>query len=77
MIVHNLDARSIAIFPPKANSPLIVYADTPLSGAISGEFFEAICRRDPKILQSNGPIEHSQFPQGNLLNILWQPLRPA
>ncbi len=70
MIIHDLHVIGIFLPPHEANPPLIVDPDAVLTRATTCEFLEAISRGNPKILKSHGPVQHPQFPQGNLLDIL-------
>lgn len=70
MIVHNFHVVRISLPPFEADAPLVADADTVLARLIAGEFLQAIRRGNAKVLKRRSPIQHPQFPQGNLLNIL-------
>ena len=70
MIIDNLHVVGIPIPPLEANTPLVVDADAVLACTIVGEFLQAICGWNPEIRQRHSPIQHPQFSQGHLLNIL-------
>ena len=75
MIIDNLHVVGISIPPLEANTPLVVDADAVLACTIVREFLQAICGWNPEILQRDSPIQHPQFSQGHLLNILGQSIR--
>jgi hypothetical protein len=50
VVVDYLDVQRIAIFPAKADAPLIVDPDAVLSFSAASQGFQSIARRDPKIL---------------------------
>jgi hypothetical protein len=52
MIVDDLDVKDIAVFPAKADPPLIIDADAVLPLALALESFEPISWRNPEILES-------------------------
>jgi hypothetical protein len=51
---------SITFLPSEANSPLVVDADTVLSGSIARETLQPISRRDTQIVQ---PFNHIKLDQ--------------
>jgi hypothetical protein len=50
MVVDDLDIVGIAALPAKADTPLIVDADTVLASSIAGKLLEPIGRRDPQVV---------------------------
>jgi len=52
VIVDNLDVKYIAVFPAKADPPLIIDADTVLPLALTLESFEPVPWRSPAIFES-------------------------
>jgi hypothetical protein len=69
VVVYDLDINRIAILPNKTDTPLVVDTDTELTATISGQLFQPVGWRDAQVLQGQGPVEHSQLAQRNLLNI--------
>jgi hypothetical protein len=59
----------IATFPYKADTPLVIYPDTVLSGAVSFELFKPIGGRDSQRFQLVRRSEHFKFPRHQALNI--------
>jgi hypothetical protein len=45
MVVHYLNVKGVSLFPPEANSPLLVYANAVLTASFAGELLQAIARR--------------------------------
>ena len=72
VIIANFNPFCRSVAPDEANPPLVVDTDTPLPFAIPGEFFQAIGRRDAKVVKSAGVVQHSQLAAGNCLNLVWQ-----
>ncbi len=72
MIINYLHIVSVIFLPIKTNSPLVVNSDAVLSRTIADEFFQTIRRRNAKIVNCFGVVQHSQFSQCNLLNVGWQ-----
>ena len=72
MIICNLDIISVSGLPFEAYSPLIIDADTVLTGPIPSQLFQMISRWDAQVLQRSGIVQHSQFAHGSLLDIIWQ-----
>ena len=58
MIIDNLHIVAIPFSPFKTFTPLVVDADAVLARTVVGEFFQAICGGDAKVLQRHSPIEH-------------------
>jgi len=57
VIVNYFNVQRIAVFPAKADSPLIVdpYTVSPLAAAFKG--LKAVSWRNPKILQPDGTVQ--------------------
>ena len=62
MVIHELDVVC-PVSPPKADSPLVVDANTVLTGAIAFELFQAVAGRDLQVRQIFGSINETQFAQ--------------
>ena len=71
MAIHDFNIMRIAILPFKTNAPPIVDADAILPSSISAQFFQSIRRWNAQVIQGYSTIEHPQFAQGDLLNIVW------
>jgi hypothetical protein len=57
VIVHDLNLVGIAVLPAKANSPLIIDTNAVLAGAVTGQFLQAVSRRNPQIGQILGSVK--------------------
>ncbi len=57
MIVCYFNVIGIAVFPAKADSPLIVDPDTILPFAIAFQGFEPVARRNPEVLKMPGLVK--------------------
>jgi hypothetical protein len=68
MVVNNFDFVGIAISPFKADSPLIVYADAPLTCSISPKPLQAIARRFIQQFNAFHVPNLAQLPECNSLN---------
>jgi len=68
MIVNYFNVQRIAIFPAKADSPLIVdpYTVLPLAAAFQG--FKTVSGRNPKILQLDCTVQIKQLASCNPFN---------
>ncbi len=75
MIIRDLYIEGVTFSPLKADAPLIIDANAVLSRSILCQFFQPIRRRDSQVLKRYGIIDHSQLPQGSLLNVRRQPAR--
>jgi len=69
MIINNLNIFSESIRPAKADSPLIIDANTVLTGTIAPERLKVIAGRDSQILKTICDFELPEFSSGNLGNI--------
>lgn len=54
MVVHYFDVVRVAILPAKADTPLIVNADTVLSFSVAGERFDVVAGWDAKSFDLSG-----------------------
>jgi hypothetical protein len=69
VIIYDLDIVSVALLPFKTDAPLVVDANAPLTRSLPKELFQMIGGRDSQIIYGEGIVNHSQFPQCDLLNI--------
>ena len=76
MIINDFHVVGVSFCPFKADAPLIVNADAVLSFAVASQSFQSVGRRDAQIIQILCVIEHTQFPQGSLLDVRWKLARP-
>jgi hypothetical protein len=72
VIVDNLDFVGIPVSPLETDAPLIIDTNAMLAQPIAYQFFQAIGWRASQVLQRSGVVEHAQFTQGNLLDIIRQ-----
>ena len=63
MIIHDFDVVRIRILPPKADSPLIVDADTVLPRAIAFQLLKSVAWRDAEVVECLGGIHGNQLPK--------------
>ena len=63
MIVNNRNLVRIAIFPLKADAPLIIDPNTVLSSAIALELLQSIAGRGSEIFERFSSIHDDQFPE--------------
>jgi len=63
MIIGNLNVESMALFPSKTHSKLIVDAHAVLSRAVSLQRLEPICRRRRKVAKLLGVVDLNQSPK--------------
>ncbi len=68
VVVSQFDAQCVSRRPDKTDPPLVVDADTILSFAITGQFFQPVATRNSQIVNSLGRIDHVQFPLRGTLN---------
>src|SRR6266404_4080213 len=74
MVVHDLHVQRFAVFPQKADAPLLVDADAVLALAIALERFELISRRHAQIAEIRGRIKILQLLSRTLLDLSVKPL---
>jgi hypothetical protein len=69
VLVNDLNLVGIAIFPAETDAPLIVHANTVLTGAITPELLQSIARRNAEVLEPLGRIHCHKFAQHRALEI--------
>ncbi len=69
MVINNFDVFCKSIRPAKADSPLIIDANTVLTGTIALKRFKVIVGWNSQLLKAISDFELPQFPPGNLGNI--------
>jgi len=72
MVIDNLDCISIAVFPNKTDTPLIIDADTVLSFSRSFQRFKPIGRWHTEVFKPPRIVQHSGFSMRDKLNIYGQ-----
>jgi hypothetical protein len=60
MVVDDLDILS-PIFPPEADTPLVVDPHRPSSTAIAAELLQAVPRRNTQIFDPFGRVQHVEL----------------
>ena len=68
MVIHDFDFVGISADPTKADSPLVVDPDAPLSSPIAAKSFESIPRWNPEVLQLGRSVDLPQLAEGNPLH---------
>ena len=69
MIINEFHVIRIAVVPRKADSPLIIYADTALTSSFSNKHFKTVARRKSHILQDTSVMQHSQLSKRHSSNV--------
>lgn len=75
MVINNFNGVRLAIFPGKANAPLVVNADAVLPRPAAFQGFQAIGGRHSHIIQGFSAMELQQFAQRSALDVRGQPAR--
>jgi hypothetical protein len=73
MIIVNLHVECVTISPNKANAPLIVDTNAPLTFPISVQRLQAIAGRRGQVSKFRGSLYHIELPPGWLLDCLESP----
>jgi hypothetical protein len=61
VVINDLDFISVAVFPPKADAPLIVDANAMLARAIAFELLEAIAGRNPEVIEPFRRVDRDEL----------------
>jgi hypothetical protein len=69
MVIDNFDIVSLSAFKSETYAPLIVDADAPLSGPVSGQRFQAVGRRHAKIVNHHSRVQLDQSFDRSLQNV--------
>jgi len=69
MIVTYFNTAGRPVVPDKADSPLVIDSYAPLSVAITGEFFQSVLWRNPKVVETASIVQHTQLAPRNCLNL--------
>ena len=76
VIVNNLDHICLAIIPPEADPPLRIDPDAPLTCTIPLKGLKPASRWVAQVIQRHRCIKLTEFPQGPILDISWNPAAP-
>lgn len=74
---HGVTSMVVAYFytagrpfvPDKADSPLVIDSEAPLSVAVTGELFQPVLRGNAKVVDPAGVVQHPQFAPRHGLNL--------
>ena len=75
MIIYDFYVISISIDPLKANPPLVIDPNAILPRSITAKLLKPVRRRNTKVIQYVGIVEHTQFTITGLLDVLGQLVR--
>ena len=67
MIIDEFYIVRIGVGPPNTEAPLLVDPNAPLAAPITSELLEPIGGRHTQVVERSGGIEHTESPQGNVL----------
>lgn len=70
MVIDYLYFEGVALLPLETDPPLFIDADTVLARAITAKHLKAIGRWDSQLLQPDGAVQHAQFAEGHLLDVV-------
>ena len=62
MIIYDFNIERIAVFPQKANSPLIVDSDAIVTLPVTRQRLKPVSRNSRDVLQFLGIVEHPELP---------------
>ena len=69
MVVDDFHIVGIAVFPDKADAPLLVDANAVLAEAITFEGLESITRRCVQILENSRPVQDEKLAPGRTFEL--------
>jgi hypothetical protein len=69
MIVDDLHIFRTILDPAEADSPLIIYANTPLSRPVVSQLFQPVPWRQTKRFNPCRGIKHIEFPRRDFFNV--------
>jgi hypothetical protein len=73
VVIGDLDVKSVSLFPTKANSILIVYANAVLTRSISLQTLKTVCRRRSEVTKFFRIVDLNQSAKSNRSNLLEPP----
>jgi len=69
VVINNFHVPRRPVFPAKAQAPLVIDPNTPLTAAVALERFESILRGNSQFIDPNDTIYHGEFAQGHRFDI--------
>jgi len=69
VIIHDLYVFGACERPPKADTELLVHADTVLPGAVAFEGFEPVARRDAEVFEMAGDLQLPKLESRDRLDV--------
>lgn len=69
MVVAYFYTAGRPFVPDKADSPLVIDSDAPLSVAVTGKFFQPVLRGNAKVVDPAGVVQHPQLAPRHCLNL--------
>ena len=70
MVIHYFNLKCVALMPLETDPPLVIDTDAVLARTITAKYLESIGRWDTQVLQSDRTIQHAQFAERHLLNVV-------
>jgi hypothetical protein len=65
VIVHYFHVNGISVFNPKADTPLVIDTDAPLTFAVSLQSLQPVAGRRTEVFKPIGIVKHLQLAFGN------------
>lgn len=63
MVINDLDVVRVPVHPPETNAPLIINADTVLSGAVAAKLLEPVTRRNSQVIERTSTVDNHELLQ--------------
>jgi hypothetical protein len=76
VVIDDRDIGWSPLRPGEADPPLVINPNTPLALSISRQGLEPIAWRRSEIVESRSPVQKTQLPKGDVLNITRKPSDP-
>lgn len=67
MVIYDLHIGGTGLGPAKADAPLVIDANAPLTRAVSTQGLQPVPRRHPKILDGSRSVEIGELARGDFL----------
>ena len=77
MIIRYLHIKRVAVFKPKAYSPLVIYGNGALPNSVPLQPMKPIARRDPQVIHARSEIQILQLSYRPFPYFWREPLRLA
>jgi len=77
VVVNNLHIFRVAVFPLKAEAPLVINPDRVLTSTVASQPLKPISRRRPQIIQTHRRVYKGQFVLSPANKILRKAERPS